>query len=81
MAWSETNGTKVLSNIIPTNPSDTYPTHLDKFGRGGYKAVTSIAENAFISCDSLTSVTLPTTLTEVHHSAFRRCSNLKEISI
>ena len=54
MAWSETNGTKVLSNIIPTNPSDTYPTHLDKFGRGGYKAVTSIAERDAIPDDRLT---------------------------
>lgn len=54
MAWSETNGTKVLSNIIPTNPTDTYPTHLDKFGRGGYKAVTSIAERDAIPDDRLT---------------------------
>ena len=52
-AWSETNGTKVVANIIPTSTNDLYPTHIDKFGRGGYKAVTSIAERDAIKISRL----------------------------
>lgn len=52
-AWSETNGTKVVANIIPTSIQDLYPTHIDKFGRGGYKAVTSLAERDAIPISRL----------------------------
>lgn len=52
-AWSETNGTKVVANIIPTSVQDLYPTHIDKFGRGGYKAVTSLAERDAIPISRL----------------------------
>ena len=52
-AWSETSGTKVVANIIPTSTNDLYPTHIDIFGRGGYKAVTSIAERDAIKISRL----------------------------
>lgn len=54
MAWSETNGTIVVANIIPSSPQDTYPTHHANFGRGGYKTVSSIAERDAIPVDRLT---------------------------
>ena len=53
-AWSETSGTKVVANIIPTSPNDLYPTHHDIFGRGGYKAVKSIEERNAIKISRLT---------------------------
>lgn len=52
-AWSETSGTKVVANIIPTSTNDLYPTHIDIFGRGGYKAVTSLAERDAIKISRL----------------------------
>ena len=52
-AWSETSGTKVVANIIPTSTNDLYPTHIDIFGRGGYKAVTSRAERDAIKISRL----------------------------
>jgi hypothetical protein len=54
MAWSETNGTIVVANIIPSSPKDTYPTHHANFGRGGYKTVSSIEERDAIPVDRLT---------------------------
>lgn len=55
MAWSETKGTIVTSNIIPTNAEyDTYPTHHANFGRGGYKTVSSLEERDKIPVDRLT---------------------------
>lgn len=54
MAWSQTSGTKVVANIIPTSPSDRYPTHHSIFGRGGYKTVQSIEERDSIPIDRLT---------------------------
>lgn len=54
MAWSETNGTIVVANIIPSSPKDTYPTHHANFGRGGYKTVNSIEERDAIPVDRLT---------------------------
>ena len=51
MAWSETAGTKVVSNIYPIGK---YPTHIDTLGRGGLKTVTSIAERDAIPIDRLT---------------------------
>ena len=52
-AWSETSGTKVVANIIPTSLNDLYPTHHDIFGRGGYKAVSSIEERDAIKISRL----------------------------
>lgn len=54
MAWSETSGTIVVANIIPSSPRDTYPTHHANFGRGGYKTVSSIEERNLIPVDRLT---------------------------
>lgn len=52
-AWSENSGTLVGANLVPTSINDLYPTHIDIFGRGGYKAVTSIAERNAIKISRL----------------------------
>lgn len=54
MAWSETNGTIVAANIIPSSPQDKYPTHHANFGRGGYKTVANEEERLAIPIDRLT---------------------------
>ena len=46
----------------------------------GYGA-TSIGNNAFISCDNVASVILPSTLTSIGNSAFSGCENLKTLSL
>ena len=41
----------------------------------------SIPNSAFSSCSSLTSVTIPESITEIGRSAFENCSSLTEITI
>ncbi|MBR5912652.1 MAG: leucine-rich repeat protein [Bacteroidales bacterium] len=43
--------------------------------------VTIICENAFASCWSLTSVTMPSSLTAIHERAFYECRELTSVSI
>ena len=69
MAWSETAGTKVVSNIYAIGK---YPTHIDTLGRGGLKTVTSISERDAIPIDRLTlgtevRVTLPDGTSTVYY--------------
>lgn len=45
------------------------------------EGVTSIGENAFSSCDKLTSITLPSSLTSIGEYAFTFCHNLTSIII
>ena len=45
------------------------------------EGVTSIGEQAFYRCSSLTEITLPTTLTSIGDSAFYNCSKLTSITI
>ncbi len=42
---------------------------------------TLVAEEAFMNCTSLTSITIPETVTEIGHSAFSGCESLTEITI
>ena len=42
----------------------------------GGKLVTSVGDNAFKDCSSLTSVTLPTAITSIGDNAFENCSSL-----
>ena len=44
-------------------------------------SVTSIGEDAFYKCSSLTSVTIPGNVITVMYSAFERCSDLKTVTI
>ena len=48
---------------------------------GSNHAVTATAPRAFLSCDSMTSVSLPSTLTDVGPNSFRLCTALPSIVI
>ena len=43
--------------------------------------MTSIGKSAFTSCSSLTSVTIPNSVTDIGNSAFRYCSSLTSITL
>ena len=45
------------------------------------ESVTEIGEEAFSSCDSLTSITIPEGVTSIGTEAFRNCESLKSITI
>ena len=45
------------------------------------ESVTEIGEEAFSSCDSLTSITIPDGVTSIGAEAFRNCESLKSITI
>ncbi|WP_056928778.1 leucine-rich repeat protein [Candidatus Symbiothrix dinenymphae] len=45
------------------------------------EGVTSIGQNAFISCSGLTSVTIPNSMTSIGDAAFRGCIGLTSITI
>ena len=45
------------------------------------EGVTSIGDNAFCACESLTEVVLPESLVEIGENAFRECSALKTINL
>lgn len=53
MGWTLEGGTVVGQNLTPTSKQDRFPTHLDIYGRGGYKAVTSSAERDAIPISRL----------------------------
>ena len=38
------SGTQITSSVVPNDLQDDYPTHIDKYGLGGYRVVTDIAE-------------------------------------
>lgn len=48
---------------------------------GKIYSVTRIGDDAFLSCDALTSVVMPETITEIGENAFRGCENLSGITI
>ncbi|MGX8712329.1 MAG: leucine-rich repeat domain-containing protein [bacterium] len=43
--------------------------------------MTKIGDQAFAKCTSLTSVTIPNTVTSIGYSAFKKCSNLTSVTI
>ena len=43
--------------------------------------MTKIGADAFYGCDSLTSITIPNSVTEIGNNAFRDCSSLTHITI
>lgn len=47
------NGTAIPSAIVPTDTADTYATHFEQYGNGGYRTVATIAERDAIPLDRL----------------------------
>ena len=45
------------------------------------KPVVTIGQNAFYRCTNLTSVIIPSSVTELQHEAFRDCANLEYVYI
>jgi hypothetical protein len=46
---SALNGVKITGTIVPTDTTDTYPTHDSQYGKGGYISVTDITSRDNIS--------------------------------
>ncbi len=44
------SGVKVLAPIVPNGSADTYPTHYDIFGQGGYMSFATIADRDLLPC-------------------------------
>lgn len=44
-------------------------------------AVTSIGDSAFIRCNTVKSITIPSSVTEIWHRAFLNCTNLESVNI
>jgi hypothetical protein len=44
-------------------------------------SMTSIGENAFFGCESLTSITIPNGVTNIDENVFRNCESLTSITI
>ena len=42
---------KITGYISPTSPKDSYPTHLDIYGKGGYRSVATLEDRDLISED------------------------------
>lgn len=47
------NGTAIPSAIVPTDTADTYATHFEQYGNGGYRTVATIEERDTIPLDRL----------------------------
>ncbi|MCR4660125.1 MAG: leucine-rich repeat protein [Bacteroidales bacterium] len=62
VAYSNLTGNLVIPSTV-TYGDNTY-------------AVTSIGNDAFWNCNSLTSITIPTTVTTINYYAFAECSGL-----
>lgn len=40
----ENKGIKINSSIVPNSSLDTYPTHLEEYGQGGYRSVDTLED-------------------------------------
>ncbi len=83
IVWSESDGVLTLSGTGDMKdfkrnyaPWSTYFTRLEI-----KEGITSIGENAFYGCTSLTSVTIPDGLTKIGDFAFFGCSSLTSVTL
>ena len=84
VGYKDKDNPELIVNDIPS-----YVTKIGNyaFASGGYTeiiipdSVTSIGQNAFFYCKSLTSITIPDLVTSIENSTFRGCSNLTSVTI
>lgn len=69
------DGTAEITGYTGSAAELVIPSEID-----GY-AVTSIMESALYDCTSLTSVTIPSSITDIGYQAFGHCMNLTEINV
>ena len=83
-SWTDGNGIGWFFNVEGGNATDIYPVHRDRmrgnvvipekvYYQGEYLTVTSIRSQAFESCTSLTSVTIPSSVTSIAEGTFEEC--------
>ena len=71
------NGSVKATNTLKT--SNITPLSIP-YSINGIK-VTAIADNAFLECSNLTSITIPSSVTSIGSSPFKRCNKLTEINV
>ena len=54
---------------------------IESIDEGDLDGLTSIGDQAFVGCNKLTTVTLPSSITKISKSAFNECNNLKTINV
>ena len=72
---TENNNTYTITGYKGYGGAVDLPAYVDG------KPIFSIAEKAFMNCNSITSVTIPSTVTSIGDFAFQNCSNLASINI
>jgi len=91
-AWSMTDNNGLTYMLYSNNKQATVSGHTDNlsstitipssvtYNSMQFK-VTSIGNDAFSSCNSLTSITIPANVTSIGNSAFKDCKSLETITI
>ena len=73
------NDEAIVTRYVGNDTSVTIPNTIELNGKT-YK-VTTIGNSAFISCTSLTSISIPSSVATIKGYAFRDCTSLKSITI
>ncbi len=81
LKYSVKNGGAELMTEQDTSLSGSVVVAENVVSNGVAYKVTSLAYQAFLSCDQITSITLPNTVTNISSYAFRYCKGLESVNI